>query len=414
MKVLYLDKLLHSYVSLEDPTFLVYNYEKIFVELATLVARQSPDLRALFIGGGYTMPRYLEEVHPRSTVEIIEIDPEITRVAFDYLGLRRDTRIVVYHEDARMAVPKLPFAQYQLVVGDAFHDVSVPYHLTTREFNDQLRALLTEDGIHAVNVVDKLQTGRFLRAFVDTLQRTFPHVYVIREDADWADDRQRTQVVAASLRPLSRADVEEANLLAGRGEPIGNFMPEDVFGAWLSSRKSILLTDDYAPVDNLLTSVYVEHTSLIRAVRHYNAGVKLETQSRSLDALAEYDRAIRLDPRLARAYLNRGSLFNRLGEHHRAILDYGEAIRLVPEFTLAYYNRGIALIGLQQYQTALEYLGQAIRLDPKLTPRLPQPGQRPLPAGPVPGRGPGLRPGHPPQPPGRPGPCQPGAGPRRP
>ena len=238
------------------------------MRLATLVARQSPDLRALFIGGGYTMPRYLEEVHPRSTVEVIEIDPEVTRVAFDYLGLRRDTRIVVYHEDARMAVPKLPFAQYQLVVGDAFHDVSVPYHLTTREFNDQLRALLTEDGIHAVNVVDKLQD----RAIPQSLREhpsegPSPTSYVIREDADWADDRQRTQVVAASLRPLSRADVEEANLLAGRGEPIGNFMPEDVFGAWLGSRKSILLTDDYAPVDNLLASVYVEHTSLIRAVR---------------------------------------------------------------------------------------------------------------------------------------------------
>ncbi len=84
VKALHLDALLHSYVSLEDPTFLVYNYEKIFADLATFIAQRNPNLHVLFIGGGgYTMPRYLEEMYPASTLEVIEIDPEYAEAYFN-------------------------------------------------------------------------------------------------------------------------------------------------------------------------------------------------------------------------------------------------------------------------------------------------------------------------------------------
>ena len=52
VKALSLDNLVHSYVSLEDPTFLVANYQKIFADVATYTAQRNPSLRVLFIGGG--------------------------------------------------------------------------------------------------------------------------------------------------------------------------------------------------------------------------------------------------------------------------------------------------------------------------------------------------------------------------
>ena len=259
VSTLTLDQLVHSYVDIKDPTFLVYSYEKVFAEVATQVAQKNPDLRVLFIGGGgYTMPRFLEVQYPQSSLEAIEIDPEVTEVAFEYLGLRRDTSIVTYNQDARMKVRKLPEGQYDLVIGDAFNDVAVPYHLTTLEFNEQVRDLLNYQGIYIVNVVDKLHSGRFLRAFVNTLQRTFPHVYVMRDDARWDDDNRYTYVVAGSLWPLTSTALEEANVQAGRGQPITRFMPREEFQAWFESKDNILLTDDYAPVDNLIASLYLE------------------------------------------------------------------------------------------------------------------------------------------------------------
>ena len=366
VKVLRLDTLKHSYVSLEDPTFLASSYNKVFADVATYAAQRNPSLRVLIIGGGgYTMSQYLEEMYPQSTLEVIEIDPEVTRVAFDYLGLSADTRIVTYNEDARMAVPKLPEGQYDLVIGDTFNDFSVPYQLTTREFNDQIQELLKDDGIYAVNVVDKLNSGRFLRAYVNTLQRTFPYVYVISDSPEWEDDSRKTHVVAGSFQPLSSAALRDANTQAGRDFLLSHIMPEDTLTSWLNARENILLTDDYAPVDNLVAPLHLEKHILSRAEMHYNAGVKLMDQGKLKEAIAEYDEAIRLNPKYALAYNNRGSAYYELGQYERAIQDFDEAIRLNPEFAGAYYNRGNAYHGLGQYERAIEDYGEAIRINPE-------------------------------------------------
>ncbi len=372
VKVLHLDNLLHSYVSLDDPSLLVYSYQNIFGELATYVAQGNPSPRVLFIGGGgYTMPRHLEAVYPQSTLEVIEIDPKVTQVAFEYLGLRPDTNIVTYNEDARMAVPKLPRKQYDFVIGDVFNsDVSVPFHLTTREFNEQVRTLLKGGGIYAVNVVDKLHSGRFLKAYVNTLQVTFPHVYVLQTDARWDDDLLQTYVVVASIQALSRDALERANLEAGLAETVSRFMPEDALATWLDSSEAILLTDNYAPVDNLLAPIYLARESSAtknasEAKRHYNEGVELEGQGVLQEALEEYTLAIELTD-FAQAHNNRGAVYARLGQFERAIQDYDEAIQLDPQYALAHFNRGAAYLDLRQFQRAIDDLDEAIRLGTRL------------------------------------------------
>jgi len=368
VKVLRLDALIHSYVSLEDPTFMVSSYQKVFADVATYVAQRNPSLRVLFIGGGgYVMPRYLEEMYPQSILEVIEIDPEVTRVVFEYLGLSPDTGIVTYNEDARMAVPKLPEGQYDLVCGDAFNDISVPYHLTTREFNEQIQALLKDDGIYAVNVVDKLHSGRFLRAYVNTLQRTFPYVYLIEDGPEWEDDSRKPHVVVGSFQPLSSTAFSDANTQAGRGRPVSHITPEDTLTSWLNARSNILLTDDYAPVDNLVAPLQLEKRGLSEAEEHYNAGVKLVSQGKLKEAIAEYDEAIRLEPYLAPAYINRGIAYARLGQHQRAIQDFDEAIRLDPQYAEAYYSRGLAYGELGQFQRAIQDLDEAIDFNPQYT-----------------------------------------------
>jgi len=342
VKVLELNEMVHSYVAPDDPTLLINGYQQVLADVATVIGEADGTFRALFLGGGgYTLPKYLEEVYPQSVLEVIEIDPEVTQVAFDYLGLHSDTRISIQHEDARMAVPDLTPGQYELIIGDAFNSVSVPYHLTTLEFNEQIKALLTLDGIYAINVIDKLHSGGFLRALTNTLGETFSYVYVLRDDADWEDDSRSTHVLAASARPLSLADIDQANLQAGRGESVSNSMPPDTFEAWLDSGEGILLTDDYAPVDNMLAAVSLEG-QLTSTQRHYNAGLDLEVQGRFEEAISEYDEAIAADPGNAQAYNNRGGLYGRLGDLRLAIEDFDEAIRLDPGYALAYFNRGLA------------------------------------------------------------------------
>jgi tetratricopeptide (TPR) repeat protein len=240
----------------------------------------------------------------------------------------------------------------------------VPYHLTTREFNEQIAGLLTENGIYAVNVVDKFQSGEFARAFVSTLKETFPYVYVIREDGNWPDDRQKTHVVAASKQPLTYEAIKAANLEAGRGEPVSHFMPEETLTGWLGNRENVLLTDDHAPVDNMLAALHLEGTGSSKANRHYNDGVEFEAQGRTQDSIAAYSRAIDLEPGLAQAYVNRGSIFYRTGLYQRAIQDLGQAITLEPNHPDARLNRGAVNLALGQYEKAVTDLDEAIRLAP--------------------------------------------------
>jgi hypothetical protein len=192
-------------------------------------------------------------------VQVIEIDPVVTDVAHRYLGLPRDTSIVTYNLDARMKMPDLPEGRYDMVVGDAFNDFSVPYHLTTWEFNQRVRELLKPGGLFIVNIVDNLNTGRFLRAYVHTLSQTFKHVYVVRDDDLWEDDTRSnvTYVVVGTDTIITPAELARANEEAGRGTPVSRFMPQDVFERWYSRDEPILLTDGFVPVDQLIAPLYL-------------------------------------------------------------------------------------------------------------------------------------------------------------
>lgn len=117
VRVLYLHVLLHSYVDVDDPYYLRHSYEKVFADLATYLGHTDPDMYILFIGGGgYTIPRFLEVMFPRSNLEVVEIDPEVTKIATDYLGLGARTRIVTYNEDARTKLQQLDEGKYEMVM----------------------------------------------------------------------------------------------------------------------------------------------------------------------------------------------------------------------------------------------------------------------------------------------------------
>jgi tetratricopeptide (TPR) repeat protein/spermidine synthase len=366
VKALHLDTLLHSYVDLEDPTFLEYGYEQIFGEIAAYLAQQDPAPRVLFIGGGgYTMPRYLEELYPRSTLEVIEIDPEVTRVAFEHLGLRPDTRIVTYNQDARAAMARFPEGSYGLVIGDAFNDVAIPYHLTTREFNEEVKALLEDDGVYAVNLIDHLHRGGFARSYVHTLRQTFPYVYLVRDDANWEDDGQSTYVAVGSLQAISPSALEEANMRSGSTQPVSHFMPGASLDSWLTAGKKILLTDDHAPVENLLVPAYLARNVSKRAGRHYDSGMTLLGQEKLREAIAEFDRAIGIDPELAEGYFGRGQSYEELDMLLPAIRDYNQVIRLSPGIAEVYFSRGHAWETLAQFRLAIPDYDRAIHLDPE-------------------------------------------------
>jgi spermidine synthase len=260
VRVLILDRLVHSYSSLDDPTTLVYIYERMYAEATAYLAERSSQLRALFIGGGgYTFPRYMEALYPDSELHVIEIDPGVTQVAYDLLGLRRDTSIVTYNQDARRFFDRDPDRAYDLILGDAFNDFSVPYHLTTKEFNDQVRGWLAEGGMYVVNIIDG-PSGDFLRAYVHTLRDTFPYVYVAPTLVAWRQAPRSTFVIIATDTPLDLAVLASASISTGSSYLKEQLMTQQELDGLLTKGRLIKLTDEYAPVDQMLAPVFREQT----------------------------------------------------------------------------------------------------------------------------------------------------------
>ncbi|WP_373543039.1 tetratricopeptide repeat protein [Chamaesiphon sp.] len=83
-------------------------------------------------------------------------------------------------------------------------------------------------------------------------------------------------------------------------------------------------------------------------------------------ALADYNRAIKINSRSANAYYNRGLLkATKLQDDRGALADYDRAIQLKPNYDAAYNNRGnLKAEKLQDYQGALADYNRAIQLKP--------------------------------------------------
>jgi spermidine synthase len=275
-KVLALDNLVHAYIPTDDITNLVYDYESVYAAITERVARTDRSLRAFFIGGGgFVYPRYMEAMYPMARIDVAEIDPAVKIAAQAVLGLPADglSGVRTHIMDARNFVDDRLRADqtstdpvlYDFIYGDAFNDLSVPYHLTTLEFNEKLEAMLAPDGVYMINIIDIYREGlgRFLGSFVSTALETFPYVYVFSSDAEGPTLDRDTFVVACGRQPLDifqlgrrRDDLEyEGRLFAWSQAGVRGGEMETV----IARARGMILTDDFAPVDVLLAPIYLEH-----------------------------------------------------------------------------------------------------------------------------------------------------------
>ncbi|MDD4859518.1 MAG: fused MFS/spermidine synthase [Dehalococcoidales bacterium] len=253
-RVLSLDRITHSYVVPDDPLYLDFDYVKILSEIVSYTSRDNPAPRVLHLGGGgYSFPRYLDAVYPQSTNDVIEIDPMVTQVAQQELGLPRDTRIRTYNQDARLyLVERNSGEKYDIVIGDVFSDYSAPYHLTTVEFARLVKANMQADGIYLVNIIENFRDGKYLPAFVNTLKHAFSYVYVFSRSENWRDGMVSNYVITAADNPIDTAEYVTF-LSAGKGDAISDHVYEGtMLDEWLAQRNPLLLTDDHAPTDILI------------------------------------------------------------------------------------------------------------------------------------------------------------------
>jgi MFS family permease/uncharacterized membrane protein len=180
-RTLNLDLLLHSTVDIENPFYFHYRHEYVQMEFLRAARQANPAPRVLVVGGGgYTFPRYAMEVMNEARMDVVEIDPGVTWMAKEHLGLKDYSGLKIHHMDGRQYIAeKVPPGTYDLVVQDAVNDLSVPSHLLTKEYNDAVKAALKPNGVYLLTVIDSIGFGKLWKAAMHTLQETYPEKNVV-------------------------------------------------------------------------------------------------------------------------------------------------------------------------------------------------------------------------------------------
>lgn len=255
-KVMVIDHLAHGINDRDDPRRLHSSYLHFLDEYVR--RRFSPDapLRVMVAGGGaLTLPRAWLASRPAAAITVAEIDPMVTRLAMEQLWVGADPRLRVIHGDARLTLQALPRdRQFDVVFSDVFHDISIPAHLVTREYHQEVKARLAPGGVYAANVIEGGAWPRFLYSLVRTLAEDFASVEVWFDASDAGGGKRSTYVVLASEAPslvgrLAAAYGDERSWVRS---------PLDLLAPRIAEGRVPVLTDDYAPVDRLLSHIILD------------------------------------------------------------------------------------------------------------------------------------------------------------
>ena len=246
-----LDHLMHGINHREYPAVLLSPYVQLMDEFITLQAQtiQRP-LRSFFAGGGaYTQPRALRTRYPQAEIVIAELDPAVTEVARQRLYYQGEGDRVV-HSDARRVLAREREGYYDVIVGDVFHDIAIPYHLVTEEYARLVRSRLTQDGLYVLNAVDAHPDPRLVKSIVKTLEQVFPRVQVWLES--WPAQAARlTYVVVAGGAELPERHYQSRFGINREWLEVSEFLARTGTGYAALP----VLTDNYAPVERLLSSL---------------------------------------------------------------------------------------------------------------------------------------------------------------
>jgi spermidine synthase len=186
-------------------------------------------------------------------VDGVEIDPDIVAVGDKYFGLANLENVTTYEQDGRTFLQTDGKDKKWTVVGiDAYRQPYIPFHLTTREFFQEVRDHLTPDGVAMINAGRTPNDTRLVDALANTMLQVYPNVYVIDVPSLY------NSMVVGTNRPTQLSNFAENAAHAD------NPILKQIFDASLKQgnirevkpRSDVLVfTDDKAPVEEVIDQI---------------------------------------------------------------------------------------------------------------------------------------------------------------
>lgn len=214
---LLVDGVEQSYVDLDEPTYLHFEYVRRMASVVDAVAPRGAAVRALHLGGGaLTLPRYVAATRPGSTQVVVERDAALVELVRRELPLPPG-QLHIMVADAREAIEAQAADHFDLVLADVYQAAQMPVRVASVEFAGHAAHALRPDGLFAVNVID-LPLLVLSRAQAATLHAAFADVCLIAGQGMLRGRRYGNTVLAAARRsgrlPMDRLAARAA------GDPV--------------------------------------------------------------------------------------------------------------------------------------------------------------------------------------------------
>lgn len=254
-RTLCFDDATQTRISLSDPLKGHFEYTQHF-HVPWLWNTNIQRVLMVGLGGGSTQMAF-EHYYTNCTIDSVEIDPVVVRIAKQFFYYGESPRQRIFTEDGRQFLRRTTNT-YNLVILDAYvqgrYGSAIPQHLATKEFFEIIRKRLTTNGVVAYNVIGSMSgwRGDIVGAVYRTLQSVYPQVYSFPA-------RNSANVVLIATRAEGRASLsalrERASLLARNGQVRLPGFADRVETLHTLPPRNIgrvpVLTDDYAPVEGL-------------------------------------------------------------------------------------------------------------------------------------------------------------------
>jgi len=140
-----------SCIDLNDPKRLIFRYAQL--SMTSFAIQPNPkDILVVGLGGG-TLPLTYNSLLPDANITAIEIDESVSKVAKEYFGFKTSEKIKLVEKDARVFIKRAQRKEekFDLIVLDAFNGDYIPEHLMTKEFLQEVKSLLTDNGVVVAN-----------------------------------------------------------------------------------------------------------------------------------------------------------------------------------------------------------------------------------------------------------------------
>src|SRR2546426_521376 len=181
VRTLSFDGSMETRMSLRDPLTGHFEYIEYF-HMPWLWNSNLTNL--LMVGlGGASVQRAYEHYYPQVSIDTVEIDSTVVRIAKEYFGFKESERQRVHVMDGRVYLRRTE-TKYDTIILDAYvrsrYGSFIPYHLATKEFFEMANQHLTTHGVVAYNVIGTLQGWRadIPGSVYKTMKSVFPNVYL--------------------------------------------------------------------------------------------------------------------------------------------------------------------------------------------------------------------------------------------